>query len=371
MLVMSINRASIAEQKKNGLAGQFGMKTTSAPTTTLGVVNVERGRTGSVDEARRELREKGYKRATAGLSRSGSVRDVDAREAWWAEQLDRAEIAPEGKGYEMMPDDYSPGGHAGRGLSGKRRTYRKLYEGAGVSVRMPSATSIKSFSKDRSYETFDIPVQVEGKGGTTVSCQVRVTQTGPNSWSTQALNMPEGAAAKVSESVNAVLESRRPTLALKDVEKTYEGGLAERRKKRMETGGTKLDTIDSSSFIRAAGYNREAGEMYITLNERKYGYQVDQETYNYLRNSQSAGRVYNRYIKGVSDSFAVNDCGVCGNTFNIERGHACNGTRRPVDGVIKPMRERMRNRHLSILKNREQRATAKAEREARAAATRS
>ena len=65
----------------------------------------------------------------------------------------------------------------GQSLSGHRRTHRMAYSNraGGFTLRMPSATSIKTFEKDTGG-TFDVPVSARDAAGRTVSGCVRVTR---------------------------------------------------------------------------------------------------------------------------------------------------------------------------------------------------
>ena len=336
----------------SSVGGQFAVKANSAPGVSLTpVASAMPGGAGNDEFARRrqEYLERGYVPASGGRSRSGSIYEVERRDEWWDEMYDRAEIVKDGAEHTKMPDDWSPSMGTGQALSGRRRTYRKRYDGPDVSLRMPSATAIRSFSKANKGRTFDIPVQAEGKGGSTVTGYVRVTQTAPGKWSTQALNMPPKVAAKVGEAVNAVLESRRPTTALLEA-----GDLLERRRQRAELSGAKMEQATNSRFITGYGYNKAAGEIVVEMGERRYGYKVPEGVFNAMKSSRSAGEAYNNLIRKNPDveRFETKQCDVCGRWWNADRSHECGGQKPP------------RKTHTLYSKRLQRRAQRKAERSA-------
>lgn len=327
------------KHKPRGVAGsgQFDGKVNTPPS---GLEDTPSSLPTGVDKVLQRraqlIQDGGFVPATAGFSIGHGTRTTDGIEQWWDDHFTRAEQAPTGSGsYLQMPDDYTPGKTGGRALSKKRRTHRMLYQGAGVAVRMPSATAIKRFSKENRYATFDVPVQVEGRGGQTYSGYVRVTQNGPDSWTTEALGVPPRAAWKVSESVNAVLESRRPSTALATV-----GDLLERRRERFKSAGTQIAAVENSTFIRGAGYNRASGEMVVTLGKRTYGYKVPEELYQRLTRSYSPGHLYNSMVKGAP-RVPVAQCGTCGRWFNEGVKHTCVGHKER-SRTVKPYNRRVR-----------------------------
>lgn len=314
--------------------GQFTGRRNSAPTTNLVVVDsVEMAE--FIRRRQEQLAADGYAPAVAGRSMAGSPLDRSQIETWWDEQFRRSEIRAEGPSYLQMPDDYTPQRSKGRALSGHRRTYRKLYKGAGIAVRMPSATAIRRFSEENGHETFDIPVQAEGNAGTVIAGHVRVTQVAPGKWSTQSIGMPPKAAAKISEAVNAILESRRPSLALREA-----GDLLERRRERAAQTGARMQQVERSTWINSAGYNREAGEMVVDLAGRRYSYKVPEGVYEAFTVARSPGAAYNELVKG-RDRTPVASCDVCRRAYNPDRGHACVG-HRPASSTLKVHNERVR-----------------------------
>ncbi len=243
-------------------------------------------------------------RKTAGIDR------------WWAGSFVAAEYGASGEGFEKMPDDYTPGMKAGRALSGHRRTSRVKYEGAGVALRMPSATAIRRYSTEHNNHTFDVPVSAE-VDGRTVTAWVRVTSHGPRLWSTKAVgfapNDPRG--LKVAEAVNAVLESRRPRTALAEARNL----VARRRARAREVGVAMRPLSARNSFISHAGYDRGRGVLVLTMSGRAYGYKTDEQTAARLLESRSPGAVYNALVKGHVKRAAVEIDPVTGRAYDPKR----------------------------------------------------
>ncbi len=140
------------------------------------------------------------------------------------------------------------------------------YVGEDVAIRMPSATSIKSFAdadvlgKGRG-ETFDVPVSAQFPGGQ-IDGWVRVAKGSDGTWATQGLGFTAEQSAYVAESVQCVLESRRPSRALRDA-----GDILERRRQRAAELGAPVTPI-TSTWIKGAGYDKVTGTMVITTNTK-------------------------------------------------------------------------------------------------------
>lgn len=283
---------------------------------------------------RRALREAGYIPAGSGIA-DGSPRSTAGIDTWWESHFNRAEFAPKGS-YHQMPDDFTPNMTGGNALSEHRRTHRMLYQGAGVAVRMPSATSIKRFSDEIGRQTFDLPVEAEYPGGT-ISGYVRVTQSGKDTWSISGVNMPEPGNAYVSEAVGAVLESRRPSMALTSVR-----DLLRRRRERIAAAGVIVKPIEQSSWIRGMGYNRAASQMVIQLGNRTYGYHVAEARYKAARESWAPGKIYNELVKGRG-RFELAFHNVCGRFYNAKKPHRCPSAHRGRTESVKAQNLRVRD----------------------------
>src|SRR4051812_21355170 len=73
-------------------------------------------------------------------------RGGERADRWWDTRASLAEWAGEGAAFPKLPGDWTPGRTMGTADSGLRRTHRMTYSGNGFTLRMPSATSIRSFS---------------------------------------------------------------------------------------------------------------------------------------------------------------------------------------------------------------------------------
>lgn len=285
--------------------GTFGEKIGAAATVTLGTeAATERHHerlARELNERRARLLKEGYAAATAQLAISDvrrTARDEDQREKWWDQNFVTGEFGVEGTGtYELMPDDYTPGMHYGRSAEGNRRTHRMLYEGAGVAVRMPSATAVKRFAAEKQNRTFDVPVSIE-VDGKQIATHVRISKNGPNQWGVETPGLKGLEGEKAAEAVSAVLESRRPSRALSQVD-----DLIERRRERLAKAGAKMFEV-KSQFIEALGYNEAGSEMYVNMggvnkdgSPRRYAYRVPRDVYHAVRSAESIGKAYNNFIK--------------------------------------------------------------------------
>ncbi len=270
---------------------------------------------------RRTLREAGYIPAGSGPQTTTGIDD------WWETHYNRAEIAPTDS-YHLMPDDYTPSMTHGKSLTEHRRTHRMLYRGAGVALRMPSATSIKRFSDEIGHDTFDLPIEAEYPGGT-ISGYVRVTRNGPSEWAVSGVNLPEPANSYTAEAVSAVLEGRRPRMALASTQ-----NLLARRQARLAAAGVAVKPIEHSEWIRGIGYNTAQQQMVIQLGDRTYGYHVAHDVFEAARDSWSPGQIYNRLIKGKT-RFELGHHDVCGRYFNAQNPHRCPSRHHDRNGLVK------------------------------------
>ncbi len=270
-------------------------------------------------------------------------RFTDGIDIWWEQHYERMEQPAGGGTFQVMPDDYTPAMTGGKSLDGNRRTHRIRYSGAGVELRMPSATAIKRFSAENGKRTFDVPVEIEHEGGK-VSGFVRVTEGTPGAWEVQALNFPGKAAGRVAESVACVLEARRPRMALKDAEAQYaarreliardetpDSGtlhgaspLHQKMIDRMARRGSALQTTRvKSSLVRGVGYDQATGTMTISLNGRVYGYRTNRDTFLEVLNGAAPGSAYNDLVKGRAERVPVERCGKCRRYSRASVSHVC------------------------------------------------
>jgi len=250
------------------------------------------------------------------------------RRQWWDTHFTNAEYGAADhrtgrlSGYPQMPDDNTPGLTPGRALSGRRRTHRMAYSGAGVTLRMPSATAIKRYEKESNGRTFDVPVSAVNADGGTITGWVRVTRSGKE-WNTTGLGFSGNADAQVGEAVSAILESRRPSRALHEV-----GDLLAHREAREASRGVPFVKVPSG-WIDSVGYDKHSGIMAMRTNtKRLYGYEVPEETYVDVATASSPGSVYNKRVKG-NPRMEIESCGQCGSFYNVQNAHSCRSRTTP------------------------------------------
>lgn len=252
-------------------------------------------------------------------------RSTAHRREWWKNNFAAAEYGNPNGSYAQMPDDWTPHRTMGRSLDGLRRTHRMSYVGAGVTLRMPSATSIKSFSNaavegKKPGETFDVPVSAQFPGGS-ISGWVRVSRGADGTWATQGLGFTPEQAAYVAESVQCVLESRHPSRALADA-----GDLLERRRHRAAALGTTAQPV-RSGWIRSVGYDRATNTMIMSTAAKSgpqhYGYRVPISAFQRVAQSDRPGATFNALIRGRAHTVTVAECEKCGRFTADGTSHRC------------------------------------------------
>lgn len=296
-------------------------------------------------EAQREatvnrLQQVGYVTAST-VESATNPRFTDGIDTWWQQHYERMEHQPRDVGaYNIMPDDYTPMGTSGHALSGLRRTHRMNYRGAGVDLRMPSATAIKRFSKESNKQTFDIPIEMGHSGGK-ISGYVRVTEGAGGAWDVEALGFPDSVSKnRAMESVTCVLEARRPSLALREAEQHYmklkqlgnsgspvkvgESPLQQLQIDRVGRTGAQIDKPNVPSFITGGAYDRATETMTLTMKGgRRYSYNVQREIYQEIMHSGSPGRAYNELVKNKATRVAVDRCTKCRRVTRTGVQHTC------------------------------------------------
>lgn len=299
--------------------------------------------------------------------------DDEVRAKWWANEFVTAESNhPEGD-YLQMPDDYTPSRTGGRALSGDRRTHRMNYSGAGMDIRMPSATAARRFAKENPGRTFDMPVHVRLSSGRTVQGHVRCTPGVNGRWDTEAVGFRKEDSDEISEGVNAVLEARRVRTALRDA-----GDLRERRERRLAERGIEHKPV-TSSWIESAGYqdpNADGEGMMVMTTKpymtkglvskkdgrvirspehrpgRQYGFHVSREKFDRFSTSTEPGKTFNEIIKGKHDRFAVTECSRCHNFHQSDQPHTCGPATKPRTGEQVDTRQRQREAARAALPDR-------------------
>ncbi len=223
---------------------------------------------------------------------------------WWDRSFGVAEYNHESGAYPQMPDDYTPSKTLGQATTGYRRTHRMCYRGAGVSLRMPSATAIRRFAQETGG-TFDVPVSATYPGGD-VSGWIRVTRTSDGGFAIRGLGFSPESSAYVAEAAHAVLEARRPSRALSEV-----GDLLERRRQRASALGVRTTALHSS-WLRAAGYDGNSSTLVIATDRQPYGYRVPASVFTRITSSPEPGKVFNALVRGRATRVEVQACPKCG-----------------------------------------------------------
>lgn len=251
--------------------------------------------------------------------------DQDHLETWWGAEKSIAEYGRPGGDYRQMPDNFTPNQTPGRGTDDRRRTHRMHYEGSGVSLRMPSATSIRAFEKEKPGKSIVVPVTAKTPHGD-VTGWVRLTKsrTG-NHWSASAGGFGNDAAgaeraADMAEAVSCVMESRRVTSALRNA-----GDLSERRKQRLAAEGSVTQRVNSS-FITSIGYNEAAGAIAVDIRGRTYGYSAsskDMADFVATSRVRGVGHAYNAVVKRRLPREPLSVCGTCGSNYPPHLNHRC------------------------------------------------
>ena len=246
---MTNNTHQNRQPKGISVGGQYAPKVNPEATIELPGEVGQNERISFMDVRVEALRQHGYVPATTAPSLVDHHSSAHHKE-WWDRHRTPGEYNnPEG-GYAQMPDDWTPSRTTGNSvISGLRRTHRMADVDNDVAIRMPSATSIKDFAAASvpgkgTGETFDVPVAVQFPGGQ-IDGWVRVAKGAGGTWATEGLGFTSEQSAYVAESVQCVLESRRPSRALRDT-----GDILERRRRCPVERGVSVPPI-TSTWIRA------------------------------------------------------------------------------------------------------------------------
>ncbi|MHB8318133.1 MAG: hypothetical protein ACYDEP_02710 [Acidimicrobiales bacterium] len=277
-----------------------------------------------VDSRKAALKTLGYVQPTAAPVVINPNSTAHRRE-WWETNFAAAEYGNSSGSYAQMPDDWTPSKSLGNSIDGFRRTHRMSYVGAGVTLRMPSVSSIRSFSNasvdgKRPGETFDVPVSAQFPGGA-ISGWVRVVRGADGTWGTKGLGFTREQSAYVAESVQCVLEARHPSRALSEV-----GDLLERRRQRAAALGAVPQQV-RSGWIKDVGYDQATSTMVMSTNvnsgARHYGFRVPFKAFQRLIQSKRPGAVFNSTIRGHSKRVTVSECEKCGRFTADGVSHRC------------------------------------------------
>lgn len=267
----------------------------------------------------------GYVPAVATSTRIPASSTADVKR-WWGQSFTNAEYAHPAGDRLVMPDDYTPKMTYGQALSGHRRTHRMNYSPVpGVSVRMPSKTSLKRFAEEHHNRTFDVPVSAT-IGNRNVQGFVRVTKGADGRWDASGVEFPnKDDEIRVAESVSMALEGQRRPMGV-SAAAHVSAHRAERMRAAAGDSTTRTEPV-RSSWIEQAGWqdgtDREQGMMVMrtkdytrkdgtTTSGRSYGFKIDRSTYDQFRASDRPGAVFNAQIKGQNERVEVAQCSSCG-----------------------------------------------------------
>lgn len=219
-----------------------------------------------------------------------------------------------------MPDDWTKDKVAGDSSTGFRRTVLRTYKGAGIELRMPSATAIKEYSGAIGNEVLDIPVEVTGADGRTLQAWVRAVKTGPGEWQTTTLG-EHGATTgghRAAEAVAAVLEARRPTVALAEA-----GSLIDRRRQKTARTGTKSTgkSLAGGAYKNIA-YDSMTKTLSVNYVGKVVGRHVSVDDAKAFLNSTDPMRTWNELIRPAANVM-VRECETCSRRYAAAADHVC------------------------------------------------
>ncbi|WIB65621.1 hypothetical protein [Curtobacterium sp. MCBD17_040] len=284
-----------------GNGGEFDVDTRPDAAVTLAPVYAG-GATREAADARRDaLRGSGFVPAVA-----GRIVGSDST-TWWNTALVRAEYAGDSRAeYAKLPEDFSLK-YAEQGYRGNRRLSRRTYTApGGVSVTMPSVNTIKAFARINDYETVDIPISAVTPNGD-VQGWIRVTKNGPGQWAVSGLGMDPATNAYVSETVNALLESRTVSGAFTGIE-----DIRESRLQRMARIGVQIKEVpDAPVVLSAVGYNKASKTLAMKIGGRVWGYSATSEDFDQLRTNSKPAAVFNRLFASKKGRVQLHACPKC------------------------------------------------------------
>lgn len=293
------------QPKGTSVGGQFSPTKNPEPHLDLAPA-------GSAESAVAALEAQGYRRVERAPLRRAPQ--------WWRFMRHRAQERDD-RDVPVMDERTVPG----------RSSYRMWYTNSQVALRSPSVASIKRFRTTVPDNTgFDVPVSSVFKSGQ-VDGFVRVVTDGEGRWSTMPIGFPPEQAGLVAESMQCLLESRRPSRALDEV-----GDLLERRRRRRAEAGVHLEPV-RSSWIKGMGYEPSSGVLVMSAESRggtrHYGYKVPLDEFARMASDTTPGRYFNLRLRKSARRVEVHACPSCGNVY-VTQKHTC------------PVRANARGRHL-------------------------
>lgn len=232
---------------------------------------------------------------------------------WWAEHFAAAEYNPDGN-IPKMPD-HGRDTRPGHSLAGTRRRPLATYTWRGATFQMPSATACRRFANDTGSHAIDIPITVTRPDGSRYAGWVRASGRG-HSWMCEALNMDGKDAAAAAEAVSALLEARRPSLALREA-----GDLIARH--NLNRAGIEAAPVQSS-WIDGLGYDNDGTTMVMRTETGKvYGYQLAGAYLRAVQHHRSPGEAFNTIVKKRGHRVEAEQCPDCRRIYLSGNPHVC------------------------------------------------
>ncbi|MGR6900398.1 hypothetical protein [Glutamicibacter sp. V16R2B1] len=219
-----------------------------------------------------------------------------------------------------MPDDWTKAKLAGDSSGGYRRTVLRTYKGSGIELRMPSATAIKEFAKAINDEVLDIPIEMKTASGATLHSWVRAVKTASGEWQTTTLGK-HGASSgghQAAEAVAAVLEARRPTVALEEV-----GNLLDRRREKSARTGTRSGgkSLFGGAYKDIA-YDSVTKILSVNYVGKVIGRLVEPQVAKEFLSSTNPHATWNKFIRPAVNVW-VEECPECRRRYSIDANHTC------------------------------------------------
>jgi hypothetical protein len=175
---------------------------------------------------------------------------------WWDE---KDELLKAGDKTPRFTRDLAPGGVDYRVVT---------YSGAGMALEMPSVESCRRYAKTLGDPaTFDLPIKARHRSGESASGWVRVSRVRnppPPRWGARTLDggkLPVGMSARISESVDAMLESKHRLRGLSEYR-----DILDHQRDRLYEEGVPLIQTPRSDAVAALGYRD--GVLYVVHPER-------------------------------------------------------------------------------------------------------
>lgn len=231
---------------------------------------------------------------------------------WWAEHFAAAEYNPDGD-IPKMPD-HSSDTRTGHSLTGTRRLPLVNYPWRGATFQMPSATACRRFAETSNSHAVDIPITVTRPDGTQYAGWVRASGRG-HSWMCEPLNIEGKDGAAAAEAVAALLEARRPSLALREA-----GDLIARH--NHNRAGIEATPV-SSSWIRAIGYGPDNTLVMQTETGRVYSYRMAATYLRAVQKHRSPGEAFNHIVKKKGQRVEAEQCPDCLRIYLTGNTHVC------------------------------------------------